>query len=593
MSDESNVIKDGEQIDLSELKNFSFHASFDAPRSVKFSGGSGERKGGRRDGDSRFPRENSRQNFEHRGRADSGRSTFNRGQYGRTDGQSPQRKSRDFPPRGERNSFPRRRDSGELGAPRPRFEPTVDIEFYPDDAVFSAIVAALKATRKTYELFATAKLFLEKPERFAMVVKKKDSQAGKNLYLSNDDSFVFETEQEAIAHVLEVHLGKYFDIEEREVSPPAGNFVCLHRCGITGRILCPPNYHKYQEMLLNHQEKFLPNLPFKNFKEKIEKITDQQEIENWRASAGKVRIFIPKNRKDSENKVELQSEEEMRKYFLENFKAQALGEYNSVRISGETFAKMPRTSLSKSIFVTIEREKAFPLKFSNNFRGRLRRAGFTIYKIRGKSGISYISGIKRKFRTEGDVFADDIQKIISCIDANPKISIASLYLQCVSSPAGAAISADEKLPESAAKFRNEPADVANFLSEEVHSGDTEQQKFLRNLHWLIREGYIAEFENGTLISTEIMPAQKHGKKDGEKPMADDVASEMHELADETADLHVESEEAAAKSDDLVAEVGESIATNIFAGDELNESAAESVEIAEDPKMEDLAHKSGD
>ncbi|MDR1401505.1 MAG: hypothetical protein LBI81_00920 [Puniceicoccales bacterium] len=490
MADESNVVEDGEQLDLSELKNFSFHADFDRARPEKIFSDVRERKSGFRGRSGGFSGNNFRKNSGGGNRENSGRSFGDNrrsaGKFSRGREQNySQRRNEDFP-KGRRDASAQRNF-------RPRFEPMVDVKFYPNDEVFAAVISALKATCKTYELFVTARLFLEKPERFAMVVSKKDSQTSKSLYLTNDDGFVFETENEAIAHVLNAHIAKYFDVAEQEITPPAGNFICLHRCGITGKDLCPPNYHKYQEILLNHQEKFLPNLPFQKFRDRIEKITDQQQIENWRAASAKVQIFTAR-----ESRVELKSDVEVQKYFVENLKSQAVTEYNSVRIPGEVFTKMPRTLLSKSIFVTLEREKAFPLEFSNSLRGRLRRAGFTIYKINGKSGVSYISGIKRKFRTVGDVFADDIQKIISCIDANPKISIASLCLQC----ACPAVPSDSVKSEADSSV--EAADAVNSSAEE----EIENQKFLRNLHWLIREGYVAEFENGTLIATEIMPAQK-------------------------------------------------------------------------------------
>jgi hypothetical protein len=63
-------------------------------------------------------------------------------------------------------------------------------------------VNALKSTHKTYELFSVVKLFLEKLERFAMVVNKNDGQEDKNLYLTTDENIIFGSEDAAISHVL-------------------------------------------------------------------------------------------------------------------------------------------------------------------------------------------------------------------------------------------------------------------------------------------------------------------------------------------------------------------------------------------------------
>jgi hypothetical protein len=466
----------GDVVDLEGLRNFSFRPNWERTDGTKYAershrgwndghdDGRGWQKRGERPG-GKFSRDGK-----------SGDRGHFRRDFRSRDGDFPQRRG-DF--RGKDNL-------------RPPFEPIVDVEFYPTDAVFEAMVATLKATYKTYELFAVTRLFLEKPERFAMVIKKTETQSDNDLYLAVDDGFAFETEGEAVAHVLGTHRDKYFAVEEREGQPPAGSFPCLHRCGITGKDLCPPNYHRYQEILLKHHERFLSRVPFDKVRARIEKITDSGEIEKWRVEAAKTFVFIPKGLEG----VELKSEEEAHRYFVENFKDRAIVRQRSIRIPGETFARMPRGNLGRSIFIAIEREKRFPLKFSNNLRGRLRRSGFTIYKVGGKPGITYISGVRRKFRTTGEVFADDIQRIMDRIDAHKRISVASLYLQCMEGgPSGTGVP-----PTTAAEggVSDGEAGRADGLADRNHA-------LLKNLHWLIREGYVAEFEDGTLLATEIMP----------------------------------------------------------------------------------------
>jgi hypothetical protein len=171
-------------------------------------------------------------------------------------------------------------------------------------------------------------------------------------------------------------------------------------------------------------------MPFEKFKSRIVKTTAQEEIENWKSSSSKVQIFIPKVQDRAADKIELQSADKVKTFFVENLESQFAIQYNSLRVSGETVTKMPRSLLTKSMCVLVEKERAFPLNFANNLRGRLRRSGFTISKIGGKGGIGYISGIRRKFGDWETIFADDIQRIISHMDANPKISIMSLYFQC-------------------------------------------------------------------------------------------------------------------------------------------------------------------
>ena len=49
-------------------------------------------------------------------------------------------------------------------------------------------------------------------------------------------------------HVLNNNLGAFFEMQEVEVEPPKGNFPIINKCGITGELLGPPNYHRYQQI---------------------------------------------------------------------------------------------------------------------------------------------------------------------------------------------------------------------------------------------------------------------------------------------------------------------------------------------------------
>ena len=183
-------------------------------------------------------------------------------------GKGPVRGGQEFAGRGERHfSRDRRersgtRDSGRFSGERQEFIPIVEGNFYPDDAYFNTAIAALRLTCKTYELFNVARLFLESSERFAVVIKKAETQDDKNLYMSTDDDFVFADEQSAVRHILAKHIEKYFDVAEEDAEAPKGTFVCIHRCGLTGKLLCPPNYHRYQEILIEHHGENFPKMSF-------------------------------------------------------------------------------------------------------------------------------------------------------------------------------------------------------------------------------------------------------------------------------------------------------------------------------------------
>ena len=71
---------------------------------------------------------------------------------------------------------------------------------------------------RTYELFEIANLFLSKPDRFIAKLLPIDAKnSDKDIFhISVPDGIGFESEDEAVAHVLANHLDRFFDIEEVE-----------------------------------------------------------------------------------------------------------------------------------------------------------------------------------------------------------------------------------------------------------------------------------------------------------------------------------------------------------------------------------------
>ncbi len=440
-----------DELDLDELKNFSFQPTWSQKQTYQFNRDGGNKK-------HRLKKDFRSANFKQNGRKG------------------------EFENRKKEHSIGKYKGHNRKNFTKHEFQPVIETEFYPDDAHFETIVNAFRLTCKTYELFSVARLFLEKPERYVVIIKKcnarNHSDFDQNLYLTSDDDLVFLDENSAVQHVLSHHFDKYFLVKEEEGREPKGTFVCIHKCGITGKILCPPNYHRYQEILLEHHEKYLSHVPFERFKNKIESVSDQTLIDEWKIDASKTLTYIPKLDECDEHLTKFS---EVKRFFIKNFKEQAIKVSNSFRVPGSLFTNMPRGELSRSMFVLLNREKRFPLNFSNNLRGKLRRAHFTIYKVQsGKSKISCICAVKRKFRSTEDRFEEDIQVIIDFVDNHQNVRASELY----------------KL-----MYPDAPEHV-------IGEKDEKFSTFAKNLNWLIHEGYISEFEDGRLVSTAIMSKEQ-------------------------------------------------------------------------------------
>ncbi|WP_309382500.1 hypothetical protein [Cerasicoccus frondis] len=447
-------------------------------------------------------------------------------------------------PRGERRGGGQHGGRQESRAP---FKPIVDVAFYPEDAPFKALCHAMRSNCRTYELFEIARLILEKPERFVVVLHPKKDEGPQEFYISVPDGLPFSSEEQVIAHVLKHHIDKFVDTEEVEVEPPSGNFPVVNRCGVTGALIGPPNYHRYQALVTEHHALHVPNMPFEKFTSRIESVRDEEVVAQW----------IEQMRKETRYKLKTADElvegfdnlESLKFYLTSKRKAEIVRTTHQARFSGQQAESLPKGPLRDSIFGWREQQTRFPLETANNLRGRLRRMHFTIYK-RGSKGASYVCAVKRKFRNSQTRLAESLQELIDFIEKHPNIDVAQLpekYLgidvsaKTIDPPQEKAPDIESVPEEEAAKIveaheqkraakqsEDSPSEEAaeeTPAAEPVqpakppveHLEDPNLRQMIFDLRWLVTEGYVTEYGDGRLFAPA--PMEEHSTKDDDKESA--------------------------------------------------------------------------
>lgn len=320
---------------------------------------------------------------------------------------------------------PRRGPDRGRGPVREEFKPVVEVTFYPDDIPFKALCHAMRTSCRTYELFEIARLILDKPERFIAVVRplSKDEEAPK-LFCAVPDGLPFLTEDAAISHVLKNHLEPFFEIEEVEVEAPKGNFTVISKCGITGELLGPPNYHRYQALVQEHHATRLPHMPFGRFQTKIESVKEQEHIDAWVQKMTKIKRYKIKEPAEGDPEF-IDGLDALRSFLLNRRRDLVVRANEQARIPGRLLDGLPKGDLRRSVETVLEQQRTFPLETSNNLRGRLRRMRFTIYK-RGSKGVSFVCAVKRNFREPGTILADSPQSLLEFIEKNANIPVGQL-----------------------------------------------------------------------------------------------------------------------------------------------------------------------
>lgn len=440
---------------------------------------------------------------------------------------------------------------------RPVFEPTVKVDLYPQDEAFEALVKRLQTSARTYQLFEIAHLLLEKPERYVVVVAPKNAKSGSGeakplLYYSVPGHLPFASEQEAVDFVIKEHIDQFFDIEEVDVEPPSGNFQMVNRCTITGELLGPPNYHRYQEFLQSHYNSRINGMSFERFQSKVESSKEQEDIDAWLESMKKAARYIIKDREESEPEF-FDTLEAARHFLIAHRKDKVVCSGDHVRFAGRDIERIPMSDIRRSVESYIEQQKHFPLDSANNIRGRLRRHKFAVYK-KGSKGVSFVCAVKRKFRDGKTVFTDSIRDLIDFIEKHPDMPASKLAKEYIgidtekqqpsalemkegeataaaSVPVSDSPEPDNSKPDSDSEVDKAiSADAVPAKDKEASTQATpkaelsvDEQKKLKqlmlDLRWLITEGYVTEYGDGRLFAPAPLPESNKKEKAPEKKAA--------------------------------------------------------------------------
>jgi len=436
--------------------------------------------------------------------------------------------------RGERGSFDQKGGRGRRFEREEVFEPVLTADFYPEEAPYTALANVIRTSCRTFELFEIAHLILEKPERWVCVAKHPGQKPGEPAIMSASvpDGLPFLSEQEAINHTLTHYLDQFCTIEAVEVDAPAGTFQMIHKCGVTGELLAPPNYHKYTSIIREHHQRCASKMSFEQFQSRLEGVRDEESIAAWLEKMKQRNRYTLKVAEGEEAKV-FNDFDDLRVYLMTTAREKLVRPAYSVRVVGKDVHLLPEGDiLRKSIETLHAYQLKFPLETANNLRSRLRRTNFHLYK-KGSKGISYVCAVKRRFRLKEEVLSESLSDLISFIEAHPNVKASSLphsYLgigekvQEKVASAGHPNKAEIKTADEVADVAVESAEVQSVqpdaepkavdtaeapteavkpVIQPIPQEDPQLKLLRRDLHYLVSQGYIVEYSDGRLFALPV------------------------------------------------------------------------------------------
>jgi len=392
--------------------------------------------------------------------------------------------------------------------------PEINLILVPEEKGVESLARQIKMTGRAYPLFDIALMILQKPERHSVVFSVKKNAEGKpvqQLFRCALDETVWLSEDEAVGHVLKKHFSTFYQAERTATEPPKGKYTFVAQCGMSGAILGPPNYHDYQNQLHKlHSERF-SRMPFEVYKARVKIVRDEEVVKKWVDDQSWKTEYLCLNMPEP---LRLSSMEAVEKHFRENHKDNIIKPVESHTLGGAAARSLRSPDLVRLVRSVSEDQRRFPLQIATILSQQFATHGLQFFKV--NKTITHVSVARPHYLDLALIpVSEGVKRIVDFINANPKCTRRKLVEALAPSPAAAT-----QLPI---------ADGQPAPQTENTVPTSEQNSVSADLHWLIHQGHVIEFANGTL-ETAKKPVPRPAKPE---PKSAPKPPELTESATQT------------------------------------------------------------
>ena len=361
--------------------------------------------------------------------------------------------------------------------------PPMEVRFVPAAHVLESVLAQIKAGHVAYSVFSLGRMFLDKPERYDVRLKTKEGQ----LFQLGENGPVASDRRVLENGAFVGQKDNFYRTDVTQSEPIKGNFTSVARCRLSGTLLGPTNHHAYQPQLRGlYEQRFSRRMSFPDYQRQIEIVSDPETVERWKEEARNVTTYVTLK---EEPPVTFNSAAETERHFRQNYLPGLLRESEEMTVDGVVSRRLFDRSLGRVIEDAWAQEYRSPSKMMQELIGAFRQAGLHVFRHR--KGMLFVSPVRvRPFGHGNETVSPNVVAILQALTANPGITRKQLWEKLT--PAEA--SADEPAEAGTDKPAEAPA------PERAEGNEDEQKKLAlaSDLHWLISEGHVIEFNDGAL-----------------------------------------------------------------------------------------------
>jgi hypothetical protein len=413
------------------------------------------------------------------------------------DSEKGSRAGRQARPRQDRRESPHHEARPKISQP---VVPEIAIRFLPYSPAFENVAAQIKSGSVAYSLYALARLFLEKPERYEVRLTAK---AESPLYRLGDQGALSLNREFLERNAFRFAQSDFYRTDITESEPIKGNFSNVARCRLSGTLLGPTNHHNYQLQLRNlYEHRFSRRMSFADYQRQIEIVNDAALIERWKEEVRKVIAYTTSC---EEVPLTFSSATETERHFRSHYLEGLIKSVEEVAIGGVLSRRLPDKLLSRAVEDAWVRETRSPSGMMQELAGRLRHDGLHVFRHR--RGMLFVSPIRtRAFVHEHAGVSPSVNAILEALAGTAVINRKQLFEKLIG---------------------------------DVTTGEAERRKLAlaSDLRWLINEGYVIEFNDGSLD----LPRGKGKPREAlapEAPAAELIEHRSDEPAEQTLALAI-------------------------------------------------------
>jgi hypothetical protein len=304
-------------------------------------------------------------------------------------------------------------------------------------------------------------LFLEKPERYEV---RFTGKAESPLYQLGDNGALSLNREFLERNAFRLAQSEFYKIDISESEPIKGSFSNVARCRLSGTLLGPTNHHNYQLQLRSlYEQRFSRRMSFADYQRQIEIVNDAELIERWKAEARKVTTYTTSREQVPST---FSSATDVERHFRSHYLERLIKTPADAIIGGVASRCLLDRTLNRAVEDAWVRETRSPSAMMQELAGRFRQNGLQVFRHR--RGMLFVSSIRtRRFVHEQAGVSQSVNAILEALAGTAVINRKQLF---------------EKLIGDVPTEGAEPRKLA----------------FASDLRWLINEGYVIEFNDGSL-----------------------------------------------------------------------------------------------